>query len=124
LGKHINTTTKGLSAEWINRTLNRLKKQPRLFVVVIIFLLLISLVTVTSYAVLNRRADQADTKQFYVGVTYCGSSVEEVIELVEKVKDCTNLFVLQSGTLQWNITAMDEIGDYVISLGLNYAIAV
>jgi hypothetical protein len=68
-------------------------------------------------------SNQGEKKPFYVGVTYCGSSVEEAIELVDKVKACTNLFVLQPGAFQRNMTAMDEIGDYVISVGLNYAIS-
>jgi len=58
-----------------------------------------------------------------VGVTYCGDSVQEAKELVDKVKDYTNLFVLQSGPLMGNTIAMEEIGDYVVASNLNYAVS-
>ena len=42
--------------------------------------------------------------------------------LIDKVKGYTNLFVLASGELPDNTTAMTEIGDYAINSGLNYAV--
>jgi uncharacterized protein YxeA len=39
----------------------------------------------------------ASKKPFYVGVTYCGASTTEAQQLIDKVKNYTNLFVLQSG---------------------------
>jgi len=65
--------------------------------------------------------NQAEEKVFYVGVTYCGSSVQEAKELVDRVKDCTNLFVLQSGTLQ-TAAEVEAIGDYVIASGLSFMV--
>jgi len=62
-----------------------------------------------------------ESQSFYVGVTYCGSSVQEAKELVDKVKDYTNLFVLQSWDLQ-DSAEVDEIGDYVVALGLSFAV--
>jgi hypothetical protein len=62
------------------------------------------------------------SKPFYVGVTYCGSSIEEAKELIDKVKTCTNLFVLQSWHLQRNIAAMEEIGDYAVASGLSFIV--
>jgi hypothetical protein len=66
--------------------------------------------------------NQRDAKTFYVGVTYCGGSVEEAKELVDKVKDYTNLFVLQSGSLMGDVLAMEEIGDYVVASNMSYAV--
>jgi hypothetical protein len=94
-----------------------LKKQ-KLFVVVFMVLLLVGLLTITSYFMFN----QEKQKPFYVGVTYCGCSVEEAKELVDRVKDYTNLFVLQSGPLMDDIEAMEAIGDYVVASNLNYAV--
>jgi hypothetical protein len=85
-------------------------------------LLLIGLIA-TSYTVLNKETRQGKNKQFYVGVTYCGSSVQEAKELIDQVKNYTNLFVLQSGPLMLDSTAMDEIGDYACASNLNYAIS-
>lgn len=58
-------------------------------------------------------------ESFYVGVTYCGESSEEAKQLIDKVKDYTNLFVLQSGWLQYNLTAVEHICDYAVNSGLN-----
>ena len=39
----------------------------------------------------NRKSD------FYFGVAFCGNTTQEAKLLIDKVKDYTNLFVLQSG---------------------------
>jgi len=59
-------------------------------------------------------------EKFYLGVTYCGDSVSEAKQLVDKVKGYTNLFVLQSGELQNDTNAVNEIGDYVTNSGLSF----
>ena len=80
---------------------------------------IIAALTLNSIPVNNGENTQ---KPFYVGVTYCGNATAEAKLLIDKVKDYTNLFVLQSGSLQRNATAMDEIGDYAVSAGLNYLV--
>ncbi len=69
--------------------------------------------------------NKAEQKPFYVGVTYCGNvstsernAVAEAKLLIDRVKNYTNLFVLQSGSLQWNREAR-EICDYAVDSGLN-----
>ena len=85
----------------------------------IILIVLIGLVAVINYASLSKNSD---SKPFYVGVTFGGDTTAEARLLIDKVKNYTNLFVLQSGTLQRNTTAMNEIGDYAISSNLNFAV--
>ncbi len=58
-------------------------------------------------------------KPFYVGVTYCGNSTQEAKQLIDRVHDFTNLFILQSGSLQSNQSATIAIGDYAVNHGLN-----
>ena len=60
------------------------------------------------------------TETVYVGVTYCGNSVKDGKALIDKVKHYTNLFVLQSGTLQRDLESVNELGDYAISSGLYF----
>jgi len=91
-------------------------KKVKLVVAVVVLLLLVCVITITCYVVFNRESQT----QFYVGVTYCGSSVEEAKELIDKVKNYTNLFILQSGTLQ-HVSQMEEIGDYAIASNLKFA---
>jgi len=62
----------------------------------------------------------AETPEAYVGIAYCGNTVEEGKQLIDKVKGYTNLFVLQSGELQRNLAYVDEIGDYAVSSGLYF----
>jgi hypothetical protein len=85
----------------------------------IILIVLIGLVAVINYASLSKNSD---SKPFYVGVTFGGNTTADAKLLIDKVKNYTNLFVLQSGTLQRNNTAMDEIGDYAIASGLHFAV--
>ncbi|MDR0460500.1 MAG: hypothetical protein LBH62_03550 [Nitrososphaerota archaeon] len=94
-------------------------KRLTMFVGAMLLLLLATGLIITCYTFFSY-SDKS--KSFYVGVTYCGNSVEEAKELVFKVKDYTNLFVLQSWHLQRNTAALEEIGDYVVASGLNYAV--
>ena len=61
-------------------------------------------------------------KPFYVGVTFCGNTTSDAKLLIDKVKGYTNLFVLQSGTLQRDANAIKEIGDYATSSGLHFLV--
>src|SRR3989304_3501127 len=61
-----------------------------------------------------------ENRETYVGVTYCGDSVAEGKLLIDKVKGYTNLFVLQSGSLQRDFKSVDELGDYAVSSGLYF----
>ena len=56
----------------------------------------------------------------FVGVTYCGNSVADGKLLIDKVKGYTNLFVLQSGTLQRDFKSVEELGDYAVSAGMYF----
>ena len=62
----------------------------------------------------------SDSDPFYVGVTYCGSSVEEAKQLIDRVKDYTNLFVLQSGKIQYQPEQINEICEYAVDSGLHF----
>ncbi|MCW4034723.1 MAG: hypothetical protein NWF03_05105, partial [Candidatus Bathyarchaeota archaeon] len=92
-----------------------MKKVYSLFIIV--SLLVVSVVTFA--IVYNSPQAKPEAKPFYVGVTYCGNSEQEAMLLVDKVKNYTNLFVLQSGMLQHNLTRMEQICDYAVDSGLN-----
>jgi hypothetical protein len=91
--------------------------QKKLFATFMVLSLLVGTIIIACYVMSN----QERQKSFYVGVTYCGASVQEAKELVDKVKDYTNLFVLQSGSMQSSVEAMKEIGDYVVASNMSYA---
>ena len=61
----------------------------------------------------------ASKKPFYVGVTYCGDSVAEAEQLIDRIKNYTNLFVLDSGELMGDVPLTEQICDYAVNAGLN-----
>ncbi|MCW3999823.1 MAG: hypothetical protein NWE93_06255 [Candidatus Bathyarchaeota archaeon] len=83
-----------------------------------IAVLLIITVSATLVIVNNK---PPETDPFYVGVTYGGNNVQDAKTLIEKVANYTNLFVLQSGVLKNNATAVNEVGDYAVAKGLHFA---
>jgi hypothetical protein len=84
----------------------------------VILIVLIGLVAVINYPSFGKKSD---SKPFYVGVTFCGDNTQDAKLLIDKVKNYTNLFVLQSGPLMANTTAVTEIGDYAVANGLHFA---
>jgi hypothetical protein len=79
----------------------------------------IVIITVLSAALLVNKFDASGKPaDAYVGVAYCGNSVADGKMLIDKVKDYTNLFVLQSGLLQRDFKSVDELGDYAVSAGM------
>jgi hypothetical protein len=82
--------------------------------------ILIALVLTASFLVSHSMtASNVDETPFYVGVTFCGNTTAEAKLLIDKVKDYTNLFVLQSWEISNNESATTEICDYATASGLN-----
>jgi len=95
-----------------------MKKVYALFLIV--SLLFVSVVTFA--IVYNSPQAKPEAKPFYVGVTYCGNSTEEAKQLIDKVKDYTNLFVLQSGEIQQYPQQITEICDYAASSDMYFIV--
>jgi len=86
--------------------------------ILIVVLLVISVFTVLSIEWGNREV--AEKQGIFVGVTYCGDSVAGGKLLIDKVKHYTNLFVLQSASLQRDFESVDELGDYAVKSGMYF----
>lgn len=90
-----------------------------LALLVIILILVSTTAFVVHYSLLG---ENKEAKPFYVGVTYCGNSTEEAKTLIDRVKGYTNLFVLQSGSLQKFPDEINEICDYAVSSGMYFIV--
>ena len=102
----------------------KVKKQ----LAIVLSLVIITLIAVSTFAAIEDYLPSsthvvAAKKPFYVGVTYCGDSVTEAEQLIDEVKNYTNLFVLQSGPLMWDLNASEQICDYAVKSGLNVIIS-
>ncbi len=86
---------------------------------VIISILLIGLIAFIGYT--NLSGNGKEKKPFLVGVTFGGNNTQDAKTLIDKAKNYTNLFVLQSGPLMRDKAAVMEIGDYAVSCGLHFA---
>ena len=84
----------------------------------------IIVVAIASFAVLFANYTLPKSKEknpeIFVGVTYGGDSVSDGKLLIDKVKDYSNLFVLQSGALQRDFKSVNELGEYAIAKGLYF----
>ena len=107
----------------LSRTLtgDREASKKRQLVVISLFVLAVILIAAFAANQYFFSEVSGEKQPFYVGVTFCGDNAQDARLLVDRVKDYTNLFVLQSGPLIANGDAVFEIGDYAISKGLHFA---
>jgi hypothetical protein len=64
-------------------------------------------------------SEQSTNKQTYVGVAFCGDTVDQATQLIDRVKNYTNLFILQSGPISTSENDTRQICDYAVNSGLN-----
>ncbi len=95
-------------------------KQPRILALILIIILVsASAVLLVSHSKNSRQEDPV-----YVGVAFGGDTVAQAKLLIDKTKNYTNLFILDSGInpISTNETAAREICDYAVDAGLNIII--
>ena len=91
--------------------------------VILISILVIS-VSITSIYVYYRLAENSKEK-FFFGVTYGQNTVEDAKLLIDKVKNYTNLFIINSSPITRNETSpevLNEICDYAAKADLNFIV--
>ncbi|MDR0373189.1 MAG: hypothetical protein LBI79_06505 [Nitrososphaerota archaeon] len=60
--------------------------------------------------------------EFYFGISFGGQTPEEAKILIDKVKDYSNLFLINSYDLAINETALNEVCDYAVQAGLKFTV--
>jgi hypothetical protein len=93
--------------------------------------LLIAIVAFSAFAMqqLNSYESQSQVKAdpgVYVGVAFGGNTTTQAKELIDKVKDYTNLFILDVGRnrISANQTKVEDICNYAVSNGLSVIVNV
>lgn len=90
-----------------------------LAVTISVVLVLASMVLLLPYFDVNSDSQQVNKSVFHVGVSFCGNTTAQAKLLIDRVKGYTNLFVVQSGPVSVNETAMNEIVNYAVISGLD-----
>ncbi len=67
----------------------------------------------------SQSSNQISSQNFYVGVTFSSYTTAGAKLLIDKVKDYTNLLVVDSGPVSKNETSLNEICDYAVNQGLH-----
>jgi len=91
---------------------------------VIFFSIIVIFVSVTSIYVYYR-INENSREKFFFGVTYGQNTVEEAKLLIDKVKNYTNLFIINSSPITRNNTdpeVLNEICDYAAKANLNFIV--
>jgi hypothetical protein len=90
-----------------------------LAIVIIVVLIFSSIELFLPY--LNKDSEREQFKQsgFRFGVSFCGNTSSQAKLLIDKVKNYTNLLIVQSGPVSTNETAMNEIVKYAVDSGLD-----
>lgn len=77
------------------------------------------LIAVLGLSIVYHSLSSQAPMQTFVGVAFCGNTVEEAKLLIDRVKGYTNLFILQSGPISTDENATTQICDYATDSGLN-----
>ena len=67
----------------------------------------------------NENKKEASNEEFFFGVSFGGNTTNEAKLLIDKVKDYTNLFVINSWDISKNETALNEICQYAVDANMN-----
>jgi hypothetical protein len=97
---------------------NMFRQTMKLRGLVLLVVLMLSVGLPYMYAY-QRIWDAASKDEFFFGVTFGSETAEEARVLIDKVKDYTNLFVVDSWTLCTNETALNEVCEYAVKADLN-----
>jgi hypothetical protein len=87
-------------------------------VLALILIVLIALILIIALKPIPNLPSQASSPSFFVGVTFTSNTTAQAKQLIDKVKDYTNLLVVDSGAVSKNETSLNQICDYAVNQGL------
>jgi hypothetical protein len=83
---------------------------------------LIAIILVSLFAINEWFSNHQSTPEFFVGVEFAYGNASDLKDLVDRVKNYTNLFVIGSLEISFNQTALNEACDYVVDAGLHFIV--
>jgi hypothetical protein len=83
---------------------------------------LIAVILVSLFAINEWFSSHQSTPEFFVGVEFAYGNASDLKDLVDKVKNYTNLFVMGSLEISFNQTALNEACDYIVDAGLYFIV--
>jgi len=81
--------------------------------------LLVSAVSLPIIYFYNENKKEASNEEFFFGVSFGGNTTNEAKLIIDKVKDYTNLLVINSWDISKNETALNEICQYAVDANMN-----
>lgn len=86
-------------------------------------ILLVTLLTVSILATIRWLGNVNSNMEFFVGVEFAYSdNINDLKDLVDEVKDYTNLFVIGALGISFNQTILNESCDYIVNAGLHFVV--
>jgi hypothetical protein len=83
---------------------------------------LIAVILVSLFAINEWFSNHQSTPDFFVGVEFAYGDASDLKNLVDKVKNYTNLFVVGSLEISFNRTELNEACDYIVDAGLYFIV--
>lgn len=84
-----------------------------------VFIILLVALPLTFLANPSLWTNEKSNRELYLGVTFSSNTTAEAKLLIDRVKNYTNLLVVDSGPVSKNVTTLNEICDYATNAGLN-----
>jgi len=89
---------------------------------VILVFIVIFVILLSAFALIRWIDDDSMAPEIFVGIEFAYGNVDECKDLIDKVKDYTNLFVIGLPELTFNQTQLNEICDYIRASGLHFIV--
>ena len=88
----------------------------------LLLIVVIGIAGMAVFSIQQQGNQEQGLDEFYFGVSFGGQTPEETKVLVDKVKDYTNVFLINSYDLSVNESALNEVCDYVAQAGLKFTV--
>jgi hypothetical protein len=89
-------------------------------------LLLAVIIIISSFTFIylqeTSREATVEADEFYFGVSFGGQTAPQAKSLIDKTRNYTNLFIINSYDISTNETALNEVCDYTAQADLNFIV--